>query len=400
MRFANLDGSMIDVYQAATQMTDESGQTYPTTINTLLDNALGAPGLLRRLHRQHAHRQARRPGSDAIVASAQATGVPVVSARQMLTWLDGRNQSSFESVNWAGNKLTFTIAPGEGAVGLRAMLPISSAAGDLDWVKRGGEPVATHIETIKGIEYAFLDATAGQYTASYGPELTSTVPASPANDFSPKVFGSAPAGSTVRLYTSGDCSGSPAATASAAELAGGVTVAVPADSTTQIRATATPAGGSPSPCSDPLTYTEDSTPPATQIDTHPAAITSSTTATFTFSGSDPGGSGVASFECKLDSGSFAPCSSPRELSGLGDGSHTFEVRAVDQAGNTDASPAAFTWTVDTTGPEPRSAFILAPLRAPPRPNSNSRAATAARASPPSNASSTPDRGARAPRRRN
>ncbi len=39
-----LDGSLIDVYLAATQMTDESGQTYPFTIDTLLDRALGPEG--------------------------------------------------------------------------------------------------------------------------------------------------------------------------------------------------------------------------------------------------------------------------------------------------------------------------------------------------------------------
>ena len=44
MRFADIDGTMIDVYQATTQMTDESGQTFPSTIDTLLDNALGAEG--------------------------------------------------------------------------------------------------------------------------------------------------------------------------------------------------------------------------------------------------------------------------------------------------------------------------------------------------------------------
>src|SRR5262249_53783486 len=41
MRFADLDGSLIDVYQMVTQMTDESGQEYPFTVDTLLDRALG-----------------------------------------------------------------------------------------------------------------------------------------------------------------------------------------------------------------------------------------------------------------------------------------------------------------------------------------------------------------------
>ena len=44
MRFADLDGSIIDVYQAATQLTDESGQDYPFTVDPLLDRALGAEG--------------------------------------------------------------------------------------------------------------------------------------------------------------------------------------------------------------------------------------------------------------------------------------------------------------------------------------------------------------------
>ena len=44
MRFVDVDGTIIDVYQATSQMTDESGQTFPFTINTLLDNALGPQG--------------------------------------------------------------------------------------------------------------------------------------------------------------------------------------------------------------------------------------------------------------------------------------------------------------------------------------------------------------------
>src|SRR5690606_9477244 len=36
MRFADLDGSLIDVYQAVTQLNDEGNQQYPFVINTLL----------------------------------------------------------------------------------------------------------------------------------------------------------------------------------------------------------------------------------------------------------------------------------------------------------------------------------------------------------------------------
>ncbi len=187
-----------------------------------------------------------------------------------------------------------------------------------------------------------------------GPDLTSTVPASPANQNSPKVLGSAPAGSTVHLYASGDCSGAPIATATPAQLAAGITVSVADDSTTQFSATDTSAAENTSACSSAISYTEDSTSPTTQIDGHPAGLTSSAAANLTFSGSDAGGSGVASFECRRDStepSSWSTCTSPKQYASLSDGAHSFEVRAIDQAGNVDASPASFEWTVDSTAPQ-------------------------------------------------
>jgi hypothetical protein len=52
------------------------------------------------------------------------------------------------------------------------------------------------------------------------------------------------------------------------------------------------------------------------------------------------------FQCGLDAGPFLTCASPKNYAGLGPGTHTFRVRAVDRAGNVDPSPAAFSWTVD------------------------------------------------------
>ena len=48
----------------------------------------------------------------------------------------------------------------------------------------------------------------------------------------------------------------------------------------------------------------------------------------------------STFECRLDSGHFAPCSSPYRKR-LALGMHRFEVRATDAAGNTDPTPALF-----------------------------------------------------------
>ena len=53
--------------------------------------------------------------STTVVASAQARGVPIVTSRQMLDWLDHRNSSSFGGVTWSGNTLSFTVTPGTGS---------------------------------------------------------------------------------------------------------------------------------------------------------------------------------------------------------------------------------------------------------------------------------------------
>ncbi|MFC5641244.1 Ig-like domain-containing protein [Kitasatospora cinereorecta] len=181
MKFADSDGTVIDEYQATTQLTDESGQSYPNTINTLLDAAYGSQGYYAALTANIHTDYAASTASDAVISAAKAHGVPVVSGRQMLTWLDGRNGSAFSKMAWAGNALTFDITGG--ANGLRAMVPVNSAAGTLAGISRSGQAVNYRIETIHGVAYAFFDGTVGSYTASYGQDTTP-----------PTVTGSSPTG--------------------------------------------------------------------------------------------------------------------------------------------------------------------------------------------------------------
>ncbi len=90
----------------------------------------------------------------------------------------------------------------------------------------------------------------------------------------------------------------------------------------------------------------DTTPPNTSITRGPAKSSTADTASFSFTASESG----SSFGCRLDGGPYIKCTSPRVYPGLGVGSHTFSVRATDAAGNVDATPAAWSWTVVTPPP--------------------------------------------------
>src|SRR5439155_20538584 len=94
------------------------------------------------------------------------------------------------------------------------------------------------------------------------------------------------------------------------------------------------------------TWTVDTTAPDTSITANPSDPSNATDASFSFTSSESG----SSFQCRLDGGSWGACTAPKSYAGLAEGSHTFDVKATDTAGNTDASPASFTWTVDTTAP--------------------------------------------------
>ncbi|HEY7949308.1 MAG TPA: beta-propeller fold lactonase family protein [Solirubrobacterales bacterium] len=83
----------------------------------------------------------------------------------------------------------------------------------------------------------------------------------------------------------------------------------------------------------------------TVITAAPAEYDNQASPMFDFDASYP-----SSYECKLDSGSFAACDRAAAIQVGADGPHTLAVRARDAVGNVDPTPATYSWTRDTTAP--------------------------------------------------
>ena len=112
-----------------------------------------------------------------------------------------------------------------------------------------------------------------------------------------------------------------------------------------------------------IQFTVDSTAPTTTIDSGPSGPTADPTPTYAFHSGSDGGS--ATFQCRVDSAPFAGCVSPYTAPHLGDGTHSFDVRAVDSTGNKDASPSIGTSLSERRRLRPRSTVPRSPTTPPP-----------------------------------
>ncbi|MBX3154958.1 MAG: Ig-like domain repeat protein [Deltaproteobacteria bacterium] len=91
-------------------------------------------------------------------------------------------------------------------------------------------------------------------------------------------------------------------------------------------------------------WTVDTIAPTVTITSGPSGATATATPVFAFSVS----ADATAITCAIDTGAFAPCTSPFTTPTLGQGPHTFAVRATDAATNTATATRSF--TVDTIAP--------------------------------------------------
>jgi large repetitive protein len=224
------------------------------------------------------------------------------------------------------------------------------------------DPVApgTHTFQVRAADAAGnVDPTPASWTWTLDPQvprapvLTAPEDGTHTSSTAVTVAGTAEAGVTVEVFDGQQSAGSTTADAAGAW---SVDVTGLADGAHEFTAKATNAGFTSAP-SAAATVTVDTAAPQTSIDSGPDELTSHTDAAISFSSDESG----ATFECRLDGGAFTACTSPHTITGLADGAHTVEVRAVDLAGNSDATPATRTWTVDATAPETTIQIAPAPV---------------------------------------
>ena len=123
-------------------------------------------------------------------------------------------------------------------------------------------------------------------------------------------------------------------------------VLAPGSHTFQVRARNTSDGKTSTAAS--YTWVIDTTsPPAPNVTSGPTALpawSTTTSATFTWTGESG-----ASFLCSLDGVTPSACSSGITYT-VGQGAHTFSVRARDAAGNTGSPSTTYQWRVDSIAP--------------------------------------------------
>ena len=233
---------------------------------------------------------------------------------------------------------------------IRAKAPALSPSGVISRIMTGGDPNAAFaVAGSTPVQSGRRLNLPGALNAGFQPipaAPTITGPSGTITDPSPSFsFTTGLAGSRFECALDGAAFGD-------CTTAAGFTPASPlADGAHELGVRAIGGLGGVSPTST-RSFTVDTTPPETTIDSGPLAgsVIADTTPSFAFSSSEAG----STFECRLDAGGFGPCSGPgatHTTDPLADGPHSFEVRAIDPVAHVDDSHAGTTFNVETRAPK-------------------------------------------------
>ena len=169
MKFADADGSIINVYQQLNNVYDQQYMEhndqdgYYNAFKGLMDRSLDEEVYSTISVRAHNNEYffSKVPLMKAL-DYANERGVPVWSEVQLFEFLKAKDAASFDDLNWSGNTLTFDIkSPLSAGHGITCMIPASHGGKRISAIENNGEKLRTALQSIKGTEYAFVTVKPG-----------------------------------------------------------------------------------------------------------------------------------------------------------------------------------------------------------------------------------------------
>jgi hypothetical protein len=202
MKFIRADGTVLPDYQQLTELVDEqliSGagngveQLTPTQALTvsqqLMDASLAGDYAALMMQAHVDYFSVTSDWVDGTLDYATSKGIPIWNADRWLTFTETRHDANFSDVAWdgTGHVLSFSLNSNPAAgVNLTIMLPLSYPGLSLQSVTVDGSSHPFSIQTVKGVNTAFVSVAAGNHTVNATYQLGSpTQPPTPTNTPTP-----------------------------------------------------------------------------------------------------------------------------------------------------------------------------------------------------------------------
>jgi hypothetical protein len=166
MRFATTSGQVLDIYQADTQLPDETwreqiSQAYQSLLNASVHQGKYA-WVVANFHPAGWTKYASQ--GEAVLDHAVANNIPIWSGAQMNAFVRMRDAADFQNVQWKEGTLSFVVnAPGCEVGALTVMVPKVFGGHVLAKTSLAGLDAAYSVETIAGSDYALFTIRSGMH---------------------------------------------------------------------------------------------------------------------------------------------------------------------------------------------------------------------------------------------
>jgi hypothetical protein len=166
MRFGDDNGRILDIFQQESHLVNETWNGSTAAVEELITAAEDARGYYGVFG---THFDFSDDFEQKLMDVAVRRHIPMVSAKQLLDFTEGRQASTFTNVQQTDTgDTTFDVHVDSRADGmLQGMLPMDSGDSKLTSLTADGAPVDYDVERIKGISYAFFDVGDLHYEADY-----------------------------------------------------------------------------------------------------------------------------------------------------------------------------------------------------------------------------------------